>query len=155
MDKKLTPPLQQTLKQAFDLLSMSVPNINYGGCGAFAELCYDFLKRFGFQPIIVILTRDPEWTNSAIQNGDLHFPLTHVVLMVDGKFIHSIGIHDDLEEVQRACGYNNRYDAVVLNDIDQLRRWNNLPGFWHYMFDRSKIPLMKEFFETINLQQVA
>lgn len=155
MDKKLTPPLQSALTEAFNYLSMVVPNINYGGCGVFAELCYDFLKRLGFQPIIVILTRDPEWTNSAIQNGDLHFPLTHVVLMVDGRFIHSLGIHDDLEDVQRACLYHERYDAVTLHNIEQLRQWNTLPNFWHYMFDRSKIPLMKDFFETINLQQVA
>lgn len=155
MDKKLTPPLQDALSEAFNYLSTTVPNINYGGCGVFAELCYDLLKKMGFQPIIVILTSDPEWTNKAIQNGETHFPLVHVVLMVDGKLIHSLGVHDDLEEVHRACLYSRRYEAVVLNDAEQLRQWNTLPSFWHYMFDRSKIPVIKEFFETINLQQVA
>jgi hypothetical protein len=47
--------LQEFVKGYMEI-NKDVPNINFGGCGVFAEHLYDRLKLMGYKPRLVVLT---------------------------------------------------------------------------------------------------
>lgn len=101
-------------KIAFDFISIthSVENLNYGGCGLFAEYAYELFVRLGFKPTLAIISKEPAKAQDDInnnRNGDIT-PFSHIVLIVNDAVIDSEGIYKTFTEIP---AYNySRFELV-------------------------------------------
>jgi len=127
-------------------------NINYGGCGVFAQLMYYAIKKeFGVSPIILTLLRHNASNRNRYKNdaninnfkslgdfSDVGYMLSHIIIEIPNSnyCIDSDGIHSkkwfDIEYTP------DRYNDKMT--IQTLTRWARNKESWNDMFDRAEIP---------------
>jgi hypothetical protein len=150
--------LKQLVSEYQDI-NFKVQNLNRGGCGIFAEHLYITLKKMGYKPRIVCLTRDKEQLKEFVQlnttdcSDFYNLSIGHVVIMINGKLIDSRGIHNTVDECWSSRFLNQKYYKLTIR-FDLLRTWNNDRYFWNNSFDRKNIKTiekrLKNCYEKIN-----
>ena len=143
---KATEQIISTLVSEFQKINNSHRYINRGGCGIFAEFAYRSLVKIGLKPKLAVITRQGMSKTEVKMNlrnnsGAYEIPFSHIVLVLDKKYIDSTGAYDDYKSITRL--YEDHL-CVVGMDIDHLSDWNADPYNWNNMFDRKQIPSIKK-----------
>ena len=129
--------------------------INYGGCGVFAQLMYYAIKKeFGVSPIILTLLRQQgainrhRYKNDANINNfkslgdfnDTNYLIQHIIIEIPNSnyCIDSDGIHSKkwVDTEYEPDRYNDKMN------IQTLTRWARNKESWNDMFDRAEIPMI-------------
>lgn len=133
-----------------------VCNINFGGCGIFAEHLYDKLKLLGFRPKIVVFVYSKvefeksmamlakRGMNYYINQRTEGFP--HVVVKAGGYYIDSTGAYKDYRKMQH---YRTMYTPYEGMDIDQLRECNQPQELWNNSFYRGDAKVIGKHLEKV------
>ncbi len=128
-------------------INNEIRNLNQGGCGIFAEHLYFTLKKMGYKPRLILLTRDKEQLRKFVKLNttdcsDFYFlSIGHVVVSINGKLIDSRGIHDTVEECWSSLYYEYKTLPVKLA---LLQKWNKDEHFWNSSFDRRNIKTIEK-----------
>ena len=118
-------------------INKEVPNINYGGCGIFAEHLYYILIKLGVNcKIGVICNSDSKYGfECAVKNKDYDnmYGLRHIVIIVGNKMLDSNGVHTSLNDFT--------YIGVCISyamKIEHLCEANDM-DVWNPTFNRRHI----------------
>jgi hypothetical protein len=133
--------LQEFVKE-YMKINKDVPNINFGGCGVFAEHLYDRLKLMGYKPRLVVLTypRHVKMLRLRLRLSGQDFvraydaAIVHVLVKVDGYYLDNLGAVTSFEDTRY-----NRYAKFERLSIEKLREINRLP-IWNSSFNIRHIP---------------
>lgn len=127
-------------------INHKVQNLNRGGCGVFAEQLYITLKKMGYKPKIVVLTRDKKSLAmfAMLKTSNTDVPLSvsigHVAIQLKGKLIDSKGIHNTIQE----CWWSHYPFSKLPISLELLKIWNSDNDFWNNCFDRKNIKTIEK-----------
>lgn len=136
------------LTEALPAVDQVTPTqINYGGCGVFAENLYENLVSLGYEPqIIALYAKDNAKISASARkslkefvangNGISNAGQDHVVIRLNDIYMDSTGIISTGQVVATAI-------ELVELTIDQLKELN-LKGKWNPIFDRSLGDFIKD-----------
>ena len=129
MEKELIMRLDKEIHE----ISKVIPNIHRGGCGVFTLLMWDTLAFMGIITTPIELFDDhPLWSRN------------HILLEYNGKFIDSLGVHDDTDWMEF-----NVEKPIKLENL-RAKAWNSQIWFkGDESFDRDDIVLMKKLIHKL------
>jgi hypothetical protein len=121
-------------------INTSVKNINWGGCGIFAEQLYKTLLKLGIETKLAVITNDARQLKRRIKNKPYkNEPLVqHVVVRLGKKLIDSEGIYNKPKDIN--FYYDNEIAPIPLA---VLSKWNKKADFWKDYFNRKDIKTIK------------
>lgn len=121
----------------------SVENIQYGGCGIFAQNIYNILTRLGYQPKIIVITKTLETIEDWVlkNNKDpYYFDVTHIVIELDGVYIDNNGVYLKTTSIMHCDDENLKVTDIVTPVV--LKEWvDNL--HWNQRFDRRDVSVIE------------
>jgi uncharacterized protein YvpB len=163
------------LYKHYKSLNEDIPNINNGGCGAFAEHLYLTLVKLGLKPTLAVATNNilameyrikawrlfgekAECTYQMRLNNDYpenyfnyerHYGyaiIAHIIILLDGKFIDSSGVYSKFKTLQ----VKGRYEKGLYEGlpIEVLKAWNDKGTFWNNDFNRQHIKTIEKKLEV-------
>jgi hypothetical protein len=141
MNPRIKKKILDEIEIEFQSLEADIPDLNYGGCGIFAEEAYKLLVSLGLTPRIAVLARGSRGeVKSEIVYGITNnlsgrvVPFNHVLLKLGGRYIDSGGVYRSLKEMDEP--YSNMI-CVTGMQLDLLEEWNKDRMVWNYRFKRT------------------
>jgi hypothetical protein len=147
--------LYNVLKNDIPSVKAKFERINSGGCGAFALFLSDELNKRNIKHKIVwvgdsfrdekkkiakqihsIFGANKKPSLSDFNHNGIY--LTHVMIVIDGKFVDATGLYDSFDETE----WSYRSVLTELSN-EQLRVLVENPNGWNALFDRELIPKVK------------
>ena len=144
--KKASQEEIAALAKRLRAIGKKIPNINYGGCGVFAEALHAALAKSGIKSAIAIVSREGDGVIRSV--NELNFAqFMHMVVRVDGKYLDSDGVYasNTLTAVSNSrAKYGFMADKLDVAHPKALKAMNRLAGEWNPMFDRTNIRRMRK-----------
>lgn len=135
----------------FNKLNDEIQNIDSGGCGVFAQLLTQKLRRHRFKPVIRVLSYQPTEIDELIATNDtcpLGTSYSHIFVEVNGEFIDNHGKWTEREMLNE---WHGRYLVDSELPLNLLKEWNSDPRCWNDTFDRKNIPVLKDKIKRIRI----
>lgn len=132
-----------------ELMSNKVKDINYGGCGIFAEKFYNILIKLGQKPKIVILTDEPCGYHNQVKDNNYYSVIcNHVVVKIGKCYYDSNGKFNPKKEYTH-CQLIQGVPLDVLRKFNGLTETTSIYHIWNRRFDRSQIPVIEQTLEKV------
>jgi hypothetical protein len=137
--------LAKKILNEYQDINDTLPSLNRGGCGIFAEKLYDLYLRLGYKPIIILITDSLEGMKMRLESDNQYYAsIIHIVIKVEDYYIDSNTVSKDRNDI----GFT--YGEICLDlTIDKLREWNSTASLWNRCFDRDDIGYISEKIENI------
>jgi hypothetical protein len=136
--------LTKKIETALLRVNAEHPQINDGGCGAFARVLGRYLSEMGYQvqyKAVYRMHHSIQQGNEAVSNREyfswFYTSWTHIVVIVNGKIIDSSGIYKKLYEHNNpnyaSCYLGDPFPPEALDKILSAEYKHE----WNHMFNRS------------------
>lgn len=140
--------IKNKLSEILIKLDQTYTTLNCGGCGAFAKVLGDVLKKKGHKvKYLLVLAYKPhveianQYTNKNKIPELNRLNWTHIMTIVDGKLVDSEGVFNKLNDRYKSGGrYGVKLPEKTLNDWLSPEYKSN----WNPIFDRKLIPKIKK-----------
>ena len=146
--KHMTEQKAESLNCYLICIAMHIHNINYGGCGIFAELLFRILVLKGYRCKLVCLDafalRTPQdhkinltWIRAREDNSI--FLYNHICVLVGQYYFDCT----NYERKAKSGVFQNAYDKVGELSVRQLQYLNSLDHKWNSTYDRRQNRALK------------
>ena len=141
--------IAKKLYAEYNTINGRVNDINYGGCGIFAEHLYLTLIKLKIKAELVVICPKAEAMDQRILTGQRSWgadAIGHILVRVDNKLFDSEGVYSSHKKVGTyyQSGYSELSEKLTL---PVLKKWNGNPNQWNYRFNRKDIPVIKKEFK--------
>jgi hypothetical protein len=130
--------IAKKLYENYKCINRIIPNLNYGGCGVFAENLYVRLVKLGLKPKIAIITDDIKGVKRFVRLSKYNpcsraiyltdIDVHHIVIKLGNKLMDSEGVYDNISSIKH---YRRQvfklYDKVpirLLKEMNDTLEWN-------------------------------